>query len=102
MCTICLFSFRFVFFPEQLILSCTSSLSLRSSRQVYSVPLGGMIVRQGVALGGSGSTYMYAYVDATYKDNMTKEECYQFVAKGQWSTKWSTYRVWGTFRDDTK
>ncbi|XP_071840023.1 proteasome subunit beta type-6-like [Apostichopus japonicus] len=50
--------------------------------QVFSVPLGGMIVQQGVALGGSGSTYMYAYVDATYKDNMTKEECYNFVSKG--------------------
>lgn len=50
-----------------------------------------MIVQQGVALGGSGSTYMYAYVDATYKDNMTKEECYNFVSKG----KCSFYCSWG-------
>lgn len=42
-----------------------------------------MLVRQGVALGGSGSTYMYAYVDASYKENMTKEECYNFVSKGK-------------------
>lgn len=42
-----------------------------------------MLVRQGVALGGSGSTYMYAYVDASYKENMTKEECYRFVSKGK-------------------
>ncbi|XP_038061288.1 proteasome subunit beta type-6-like [Patiria miniata] len=50
--------------------------------QVYSVPIGGMIVRQAVAMGGSGSTYLYGYLDSSYKENMTKEECLQFIANG--------------------
>merc|ERR1712203_1111962 len=36
--------------------------------QVYSVPIGGMCVRQPFSIGGSGSTYVYGYVDATYKE----------------------------------
>uniref|UniRef100_A0A8C5ZJ78 Proteasome subunit beta type-6 n=1 Tax=Marmota marmota marmota TaxID=9994 RepID=A0A8C5ZJ78_MARMA len=42
--------------------------------QVYSVPMGGMTVRQSFAIGGSGSSYIYGYVDATYREGMTKEE----------------------------
>nr|KAF6416858.1 proteasome 20S subunit beta 6 [Molossus molossus] len=48
--------------------------------QVYSVPMGGMMVRQSFAIGGSGSSYIYGYVDATYREGMTKEECLQFTA----------------------
>ena len=51
--------------------------------QVYSIPLGGMITHQPIAIGGSGSTYMYAYVDKTFKEGMTKEECMEFVANGE-------------------
>ena len=47
--------------------------------QVYSIPLGGMVKRQGCAIGGSGSTWIYGHVDNTFKPNMTKEECLQFV-----------------------
>ena len=47
--------------------------------QVYTVPLGGMIVRQPCSIGGSGSTYVYGYVDANFKPGMTKEECCKFV-----------------------
>jgi len=47
--------------------------------QVYTIPLGGMIVRQPVAIGGSGSTYVWGYVDATFKPNMNKEETVNFV-----------------------
>ncbi|KAK2191091.1 hypothetical protein NP493_61g00000 [Ridgeia piscesae] len=46
--------------------------------QVYSIPLGGMCIRQPVTIGGSGSTYLYGHVDATFKENMTKEECLKF------------------------
>jgi len=46
--------------------------------QVYTIPIGGMLVRQPVAIGGSGSTYIYGHIDATYKENMTKEECLKF------------------------
>ncbi|XP_065060651.1 proteasome subunit beta type-6-like [Rhopilema esculentum] len=52
----------------------------KSGGQVFTVPLGGMCVRQPFSIGGSGSTYIYGHCDATYKHNMTKEECYRFVA----------------------
>lgn len=48
--------------------------------QVYTVPLGGMLVRQPFSIGGSGSTYIYGHVDSTFKENMTKEQCLQFTA----------------------
>ena len=51
--------------------------------QVYSIPLGGMCVRQPFAIGGSGSTYIYGYCDAHYKKGMTKEECVEFVKNGE-------------------
>lgn len=54
----------------------------RLGGQVYTVPLGGMLLRQPVSIGGSGSTYVYGYVDANYKEKMTKDECIQFVTNG--------------------
>lgn len=47
--------------------------------QVYSIPIGGMCVRQPISIGGSGSTYVYGYVDAQYKPNMAKDECLKLV-----------------------
>ncbi|KAJ7904336.1 nucleophile aminohydrolase [Mycena olivaceomarginata] len=35
---------------------------------VYNIPLGGGLFRQPWAIGGSGSTYVYGYCDATYKE----------------------------------
>ncbi|KAJ8927016.1 hypothetical protein NQ314_020579 [Rhamnusium bicolor] len=52
----------------------------RKGGQIYSIPIGGMCVRQSVSIGGSGSSYVYGYVDANYKPNMTKEECVKFVS----------------------
>eukprot|EP01006_Ploeotia_vitrea_P026603 TRINITY_DN59569_c0_g1_i1.p1 TRINITY_DN59569_c0_g1~~TRINITY_DN59569_c0_g1_i1.p1 ORF type:complete len:242 (+),score=128.94 TRINITY_DN59569_c0_g1_i1:31-756(+) len=49
--------------------------------QVYSIPLGGTLVRQPFAIGGSGSVFIYGLCDATYKKNMTKDECVEFVSK---------------------
>lgn len=51
--------------------------------QVYRVPIGGMLVKQPIALGGSGSTYLFGYADANFKPKMTKEECLQFTANGE-------------------
>jgi hypothetical protein len=31
---------------------------------------------------GSGSTYIYGHVDEAFKENMTREECQNFVKKG--------------------
>jgi len=50
---------------------------------VYSIPLGGMCVRQSCAIGGSGSTYIYGFVDANFRKDMTKEECHEFVKTGK-------------------
>ncbi|XP_035266396.1 proteasome subunit beta type-6 [Anguilla anguilla] len=52
----------------------------RRGGQVYTVPVGGMLVRQPVSVGGSGSTYVYGYVDSNYKTGMNKEECLRFTA----------------------
>ena len=50
--------------------------------QVYVVSLGGMLISQPVTIAGSGSTYVYGYVDAKYKPNMSKEECLHFATNG--------------------
>lgn len=46
---------------------------------VYNIPLGGGIFRQPWAIGGSGSTYVYGYCDATYQDGWGKDETIEFV-----------------------
>ncbi|GLV37841.1 Proteasome beta1 subunit [Carabus blaptoides fortunei] len=51
----------------------------RKGGQVYSVPIGGMCVRQSVSIGGSGSTYVYGYVDANFKRGMSQEDCVKFI-----------------------
>eukprot|EP00184_Porphyridium_aerugineum_P008407 CAMPEP_0184691488 /NCGR_PEP_ID=MMETSP0313-20130426/332_1 /TAXON_ID=2792 /ORGANISM="Porphyridium aerugineum, Strain SAG 1380-2" /LENGTH=225 /DNA_ID=CAMNT_0027149221 /DNA_START=63 /DNA_END=740 /DNA_ORIENTATION=- len=47
--------------------------------QVFNITLGGSCVQQPWSIGGSGSTYIYGYCDAQYKEKMTREECIQFV-----------------------
>lgn len=49
--------------------------------QVFEIPLGGSCVRQRFAIGGSGSSYIYGLVDATYKPGMTRDECLTFVRR---------------------
>ncbi|KAJ7591259.1 20S proteasome subunit, partial [Mycena floridula] len=46
---------------------------------VYNIPLGGGLFRQPWAIGGSGSTYVYGYCDATYKEGWGREETINFV-----------------------
>lgn len=36
-------------------------------------------MRQNVSIGGSGSTFLYGYVDAHYKKDMSKEECIELA-----------------------
>eukprot|EP00128_Syssomonas_multiformis_P011064 Colp12_sorted_trinity150504_noHs@17573 len=52
----------------------------RNGGQVYTIPLGGMCLRQPFAIGGSGSTYIYGHCDAQFKENMTQAECEKFVS----------------------
>lgn len=46
---------------------------------VYSVPMGGTMIRVPFAIGGSGSSYIYGWCDKHWKENMTREECQAFV-----------------------
>ena len=53
----------------------------RKGGQVYCIPLGGMVVRQPISIGGSGSTYVYGYVDANFREGMSRDECMDLVTK---------------------
>ncbi|XP_008329160.1 proteasome subunit beta type-9 isoform X1 [Cynoglossus semilaevis] len=46
--------------------------------QVYAT-LNGLLTRQPFAIGGSGSFYVYGFVDAEYRKGMNKEESQKFV-----------------------
>jgi 20S proteasome subunit beta 1 len=45
---------------------------------VYNVPLGGGLFKAPWAIGGSGSSYIYGYCDANYREGMSKEEVIEF------------------------
>lgn len=47
--------------------------------QVYSIPLGGSLHKQAYAIGGSGSTYIYGYCDANWRENMDEADGVSFV-----------------------
>lgn len=51
----------------------------RHGGSVYSIPLGGSLHKQSYAIGGSGSTYIYGYCDAHWKENMSEQEAVTFV-----------------------
>lgn len=46
---------------------------------VYNIPLGGGTFKAPWAIAGSGSTYVYGYCDATYREDFSKEETVDFV-----------------------
>jgi 20S proteasome subunit beta 1 len=56
---------------------------------VYSIPLGGGLFRQPWAISGSGSTYVYGYCDATFKDGWGRDETVQFVKNSKRSHPFS-------------
>lgn len=41
---------------------------------LYSIKLGGSIIKENVFIGGSGSAFIYGYLDAVYRENMSFEE----------------------------
>lgn len=53
----------------------------RNGGQVFCIPLGGMLSREPVSIGGSGSGYIYGFVDSTYRKDMTEAECVDFAVK---------------------
>ncbi|RMD44342.1 hypothetical protein DV735_g863, partial [Chaetothyriales sp. CBS 134920] len=61
----------------------------RHGGQVYSIPLGGSLHKQSYAIGGSGSTYIYGYCDAHWREGFTEQEGIDFVKKSlQEAIKW--------------
>ena len=51
--------------------------------RVFNVPLGGGVFEQPWAIGGSGSTYIYGYCDATWKAGWGKHQTIEFVKNGK-------------------
>jgi 20S proteasome subunit beta 1 len=51
----------------------------RHGGQVYSIPLGGSLHKQSYAIGGSGSTYIYGYCDANWREDMSEADGISFV-----------------------
>jgi 20S proteasome subunit beta 1 len=49
--------------------------------QVYGCPIGGTIVREKWTIDGSGSTFIWGFVDATYREGMTRKEAEDLVAQ---------------------
>ena len=49
---------------------------------IYEVSSGGSLIKQQFCLGGSGSIFIYGYVDSNYNPDMTPEEGEDFVRKG--------------------
>ncbi|KAF7147001.1 hypothetical protein RHSIM_Rhsim03G0268700 [Rhododendron simsii] len=49
--------------------------------KIYGVPLGGTIIEQPFAIGGSGSSYLYGFFDQAWKEGMTKDEAEKLVVK---------------------
>ncbi|KAL2553864.1 Proteasome subunit beta type-6 [Forsythia ovata] len=49
--------------------------------KIYGIPLGGTLLEQPFAIGGSGSSYLYGFFDQAWKEGMTREEAEQLVVK---------------------
>lgn len=49
--------------------------------KIYGVPLGGTIIEQPFAIGGSGSSYLYGFFDQAWREGMTQEEAEQLAIK---------------------
>lgn len=49
--------------------------------QVYSIPLGGMMMKQPFTIGGSGSGFIYGMVKENFKPKMKKDDCIEFVKR---------------------
>lgn len=49
---------------------------------LFSIPLGGAMVQERYAIGGSGSSYIYGYCDANFREGMSRAEAIAFVTTG--------------------
>lgn len=62
--------------------SCSSLVSCSATYQVFAT-LKGLLARQPFAVGGSGSAYVYGFVDAEYRRGMSKQEAQQLVVNSE-------------------
>jgi len=53
----------------------------KSGGQVFTIPLGGGVVRQTWSIGGSGSSYIYGFCDSQFRKGMNRGETEAFVIK---------------------
>ena len=49
--------------------------------QVYSCTAGGNMIKTSWTTDGSGSTYIWGFLDSEFKERMTREECEKYVLK---------------------
>lgn len=49
--------------------------------QVYSCTAGGNMIKTKWTTDGSGSTFIWGFMDDGFKENMTREECEEFVVR---------------------
>ncbi|KAG9130941.1 hypothetical protein Leryth_006713 [Lithospermum erythrorhizon] len=49
--------------------------------KIYGIPLGGTVLEQPFAIGGSGSSYLYGFFDQAWKAGMSQEEAEKLVVK---------------------
>ncbi|CAK5091152.1 unnamed protein product [Meloidogyne enterolobii] len=47
--------------------------------QIYAVTIGGYSIRQKIYITGSGSTFLYGYMDKNFKEGMSNEEAVELV-----------------------
>ncbi|MCO5571300.1 hypothetical protein L7F22_025038 [Adiantum nelumboides] len=48
---------------------------------IYGIPLGGTLLKLPFATGGSGSSYLYGFLDQAWREGMTKDEAEALVVK---------------------
>lgn len=60
----------------------------RFGGQVYSIPLGGTMLRENCVIGGSGSGYIHGLVKELYRENMNKQESIDVVKKCKQIERW--------------
>ncbi|XP_064900293.1 proteasome subunit beta type-6 [Columba livia] len=53
----------------------------RRGGQVYAVPMGGPLLRVPCAVGGSGSSYLYGFLDAAATPGMSREQSRELVTR---------------------
>ena len=53
----------------------------REGAQVYSCTAGGNMIKTPWTTDGSGSTYIWGFLDSEFKEGMTREECEKYVLK---------------------